>query len=365
MRWSESKSTWRVAVLLWAGWTIVACAFAALTYTASLVENRQLALGEALRFNLIQFYLWGVFSPLLYWFSRRFTIEFRAPRFRRLLLYFVMVVLLAAIHQLLNLTLFWLSAAPTRQRFPSIAAYYHAGFGFGFYVVLIIALLITIAVHALFYYRAQATLKAQLAEAQLRALKMQLHPHFLFNTLHSISSLVVDDPRKANAMIARLGDFLRLTLEQTDQQLVSLQEEMAFVRCYLEIEQVRFGDRLTVHYEIEADTVSAAVPHLILQPIVENAIQHAIAPEMDPGQITIAARQVNNLLRLEVRDTGLGMRAGTPSSSGHGMGIRNVRSRLERLYGADYTFEMVNGPRAGVAVIIEFPLELPNKVRGE
>lgn len=359
------KSKWRAAVLLWAGWTFVACAFAALTYTASLVENRQLALGEALRFNLIQFYLWGALSPFLYWFGHRFTIEIRALRFRRLLLYFVMVVLLAVIHQLLNLTLFWLSAAPTRQRFPSLSAYYHAGFGFGFYVDVIIALLITIAVHALLYYRAQAALKTQLAEAQLRALKMQLHPHFLFNTLHSISSLVVDDPRKANAMIARLGDFLRLTLEQPDRQLVSLQEEMAFVRCYLGIEQVRFGDRLTVHYEIEPDTVPARVPHLILQPIVENAIQHAIAPEMDEGQITVAARQVKNLLRLEVRDTGLGMRAGAPSSTGHGMGIRNVRSRLERLYGANYTFEMINGPREGVAVIIEFPLELPDNVRSQ
>src|SRR5947199_9074632 len=118
---------------------------------------------------------------------------------------------------------------------------------------------------------------------------MQLHPHFLFNTLHSISSLVLEDPPKANSMIARLGDFLRLTLDHSNQQVVTLKEETEFVRCYLEIEQVRFGDRLTVAFKIEPATVGAEVPHLILQPLVENAIQHAIAPHATPGRIEIAA----------------------------------------------------------------------------
>ena len=147
---------------------------------------------------------------------------------------------------------------------------YRAYFAFGFYIDLIIALLIVIAVHALLYYQdfraselAQSSLKTQLAQAQLRALKMQLHPHFLFNTLHSISSLVLEDPQKANSMIARLGDFLRLTVENSEQQLVTLKEETEFLRCYLDIEQVRFGDRLTVVFELEPQTLSAQLPHLI------------------------------------------------------------------------------------------------------
>jgi LytS/YehU family sensor histidine kinase len=131
---------------------------------------------------------------------------------------------------------------------------------------------------------------------------MQLHPHFLFNTLHSISSLVLEDPAKANSMIAQLGDFLRLTLENSNQQMVSLKEETEFLRCYLEIEQVRFGDRLTVALELEPQTLSVQVPHLILQPVVENAIQHAIAPRATRGQINIEAKRLNNLVRLEVRD---------------------------------------------------------------
>src|SRR5205814_6570566 len=173
-------------------------------------------------------------------------------------------------------------------------------FAFGFYVDLIIALLIVIAVHALLYYQnfraselAQSSLKSQLAKAQFRGLKMQLHPHLLFNTQHSISSLVLEDPPKANSMIARLGDFLRLTLENSDQQLVSLKEESEFLRSYLEIEQVRFGDRLTLAFELEPQTLSAQVPHLILQPVVENAIQHAIAPRATRGRIDIAARRLN------------------------------------------------------------------------
>src|SRR5947207_1400744 len=142
-------------------------------------------------------------------------------------------------------------------------------------------------------------LNTQLAQAQLRALKMQLHPHFLFNTLHSISSLVLEDPPKANSMIARLGDFLRLTFENSDQQLVTLKEVTEFLRCYLEIEQVRFGDRLTVAFELESQTLAAQVPHLILQPVVENAVQHAIAPRASPGCIKIEARRLNDQLRIE------------------------------------------------------------------
>ena len=360
----KSKSKWRTAVLLFVCCSIVGLIFTAVSYIAALIENRPYALGNVLRLNLIQFYLWGAFSPLLFWLSRRYTIEFRAVRVRKLLLHFVAIVLLAGIHGTISFALLWSFSSGIQQRFPSIVNGYRAYFGYGFYLDLIIALLITIAVHAFLYYRNlraiesdQAALKTQLAQSQLRALKMQLHPHFLFNTLHSISSLVRDDPAKANGMIARLGDFLRLTLEHSDEQLVTLQEEMEFVRCYLEIEQVRFGDRLAVQYEIEDTALSAQVPHLILQPVVENAIQHAIAPSMDLGRITITARRVDDFLRLEVRDTGPGMRTVTGSHTGHGVGLNNVRSRLNRLYGAKCTFEIMSGPVEGVAVIMQFPLQ--------
>jgi two-component system, LytTR family, sensor kinase len=186
---------------------------------------------------------------------------------------------------------------------------------------------------------------------------MQLHPHFLFNTLHSISSLVLEDPPKANSMIARLGDFLRLTLDNSDQQLVSLKQETEFLRCYLEIEQVRFGDRLTVAFELEPQTLSAQVPHLILQPVVENAVQHAIAPRATRGHITIEARRLNSLLRLEVRDNGPGITSNGVSPGMKGVGLSNVRARLDQIYGSDFRLDLVNSRDGGLAVVMEIPFQ--------
>jgi LytS/YehU family sensor histidine kinase len=229
---------------------------------------------------------------------------------------------------------------------------------------LIIASLIVVAVHALLYYQnfqaselAQSSLKTQLVQAQLRALKMQLHPHFLFNTLHSISSLVLEDPPKANSMIARLGDFLRLTLENSEQQLVSLKEEAEFLRCYLEIEQVRFGDRLTIAFELEPQTLSAQVPHLILQPVVENAIRHAIAPRATQGHINVEAKRLNSSLRLQVRDNGPGTTSNSDLPGTEGVGLRNVRARLHQIYGSDFRFELVNAGGEGLTVVMEIPFQ--------
>jgi LytS/YehU family sensor histidine kinase len=187
---------------------------------------------------------------------------------------------------------------------------------------------------------------------------MQLHPHFLFNTLHSINSLVAEDPAGASQMIARLGDFLRLTLEHSERQFVTLAEEVEFLRCYLDIEQVRFQDRLTVEFDIEPAALSAEAPHLILQPIVENAIRHAVAPRAGPGHIRVAARRANDSLRLEVSDSGPGI---APSASkavaGSGVGLSNVRARLEQLYAGRHRFELANGERGGLSVTLEFPLD--------
>jgi len=219
-----------------------------------------------------------------------------------------------------------------------------------------------IAMHALLYYQnfraselAQSSLKTQLAQAQLKSLKMQLHPHFLFNTLHSISSLVLEDPPKANSMIARLGDFLRLTLENSEQQLVTLKEETEFLRCYLDIEQVRFGDRLTISFELEPQTLSAQVPHLILQPVVENAVQHAIAPRATRGHINIEAKRLNSLLRVVVSDNGPGITSNAISPTKKCVGLTNVRNRLQQVYGPDFRFELTNGKNGGLTVVMEIP----------
>ena len=357
---------WRRIALLFGAWTLVGIIFAAVSYASALADtNRRFGFFDALRLNLVQFYLWGLFAPFLLSFTRRFPLEFPLRTKRNLLLHFPALLVFAGLHQAIQVATLWSVTPRMRQQWPSIVDCYRSYFWFGFYIDLIIALLIIIAVYALFYYRRfrageleQASLKSQLAQAQLKALKMQLHPHFLFNTLHSISSLILEDPPKANSMIARLGDFLRLTLEQSDQQFVTLKEETEFVRCYLEIEQVRFGDRLTVDLRIEPGTHSAQVPHLILQPVVENAIQHAIAPRATPGRIQIEATRRGDRLRVELKDSGPGITASRDSLPGHGVGLNNVRARLEQLYGADFSFEMNNNAEGGLTVLLEVPFQL-------
>lgn len=357
---------WRQVLLFFGAWTLVALVFSTVSFAASLSEgNRGFGWSAALRLNLVLFYLWGLLSLFIFWFSRRFPVEFRPLSTRNLALHVPVLILCATVHQCVHLTTLWVVIPRLRSQFPSLPAYYRAYFGFGFYIDLIIAALLMIAVHALLYYQRfrasqleQASLRTQLAQAQLRALKMQLHPHFLFNTLHSISSLVLEDPPKANSMIARLGDFLRLTLDHSDQQLVTLQEETEFVRCYLEIEQVRFGDRLEVQFQIDPAVLAAEVPHLILQPVVENAIQHAIAPRASRGRIIIAAKRLNDLLELEVKDSGPGIVKNENQPSPHGVGLSNVRARLERLYGDHFKFELTNGAKEGVAVVMQIPFAL-------
>jgi len=354
------KINWRRALLFFSGWTLVSIVFALISYAAAIGENhKEFGFVAALKLNLVQFYLWAILSPLLFRFSRRFPIELRPLNIRNLLLYFPALISFAGIHQLIHLTVLWSITPRWRQQYPALFDCYRAYFAFGFYIDLIIASLIVVAVHALLFYQnfraselAQSSLKTQLAHSQLRALKMQLHPHFLFNTLHSISSLVLEDPPKANSMIARLGDFLRLTLENSNQQLVSLKEETEFLRCYLEIEQVRFGDRLTVAFELEPQTLAAQVPHLILQPVVENAIQHAIAPRATPGHINIEAKRLNSSLRLEVRDNGPGITSDRDSRGTEGVGLRNVRARLNQIYAPNFRFELINRSHGGLAVVI-------------
>jgi two-component system, LytTR family, sensor kinase len=361
---NDRTATWRRLVLLFCGWTLVGLVFAAVSYGVALSQNDpRFGISAALKLNLVLFYLWGVFSPFIFRFSRAFRVEFRSPRIRNLGVQVPAIVLLAAVHELLLLSILWSISPRARAESPLLYAYYARHFGYGFYIDLIIASLIVLGAHALLYYddyRAaqleQSSLKTQLAQAQLRALKMQLHPHFLFNTLHSISSLVLEDPPKANSMIARLGDFLRLTLDHSDQQLVTLKEETEFLRCYLDIEQVRFGDRLRVTFEMDPAALSAQVPHLILQPVVENAIQHAVAPRTAQSQIDIKAAYRNGLLRLEIKDNGPGI-SSDELLADRGLGLNNIRARLNQIYGQDFRFELRNNPDGGLTVSMEIPFQ--------
>ena len=198
--------------------------------------------------------------------------------------------------------------------------------------------------------------EASAQQARLRALRYQLNPHFLFNTLNAISTLVVEGERHvASRMIARLSDFLRLTLESADAQEVQLLEEIDYARRYLEIEQLRFGSRLSVHFDVEPETYTALVPNLILQPLVENAIRHAVAPSEQGGTLTITAQRMDAALYLRVCDDGPGLTGDVEEALGRGVGLGNTQKRLRELYGETHRFALQRTDGGGLTVTLMLP----------
>ena len=202
----------------------------------------------------------------------------------------------------------------------------------------------------------EAQLQTSLMEARIKTLEAELHPHFLFNTLHAISTLVHTDPDAADRMISRLSDLLRLTFDRSGAARVPLQEELEFLQKYLEIEQTRFQDRLTVRFDIDPVSLDAEVPRLILQPIVENAIKHGVSPRSGPGLIEVASGVAEDRLWLEVRDNGVGLSGSARSQFRRGVGLANTRDRLECLYGDAQKLDFSEG-NGGLTVRIALPLQ--------
>ena len=206
---------------------------------------------------------------------------------------------------------------------------------------------------AVIYYQEYLTKQEELNKAQLQALKMQLHPHFLFNTLHSISSLIDIDRKAAQKMVAQLGGLMRNTLEQEEKSAATLLEEIEYVKSYLDIEYVRFQDRLQINYDIHPDVESAIVPYLILQPLIENAVKHGIQDMKENGQIFMSAKGIlSDRVKIEIRDNGIQTNF---KREGTGLGMKNVRNRLAQFYGGDYLFDFGPLEPQGFGVKIEIP----------
>ena len=199
-------------------------------------------------------------------------------------------------------------------------------------------------------------LEAQVMEARLKTLEAELHPHFLFNTLHAISTLVHRDPEAADRMISRLSDLLRITFDRSGEPKVSLKEEIDFLQKYLDIEQTRFQDRLTVHVKVDADALDGEVPRMILQPIVENGIKHGITGRKGGDLIEITAGRHGERLWLQVNDNGGGLQVGTLRALRTGVGLSNTRDRLDCLYARHYRLEF-SDRHGGLAVLIEIPFQ--------
>jgi sensor histidine kinase YesM len=313
------------------------------------------------KYWLPDYYLWAALAPLILWLGRRFPLE-RRYWARNLALHVAAAAVLLQVELLLSC---WIISiiAMVPPRYDGFWDYYTTVARSYFLWGLIIYLFILAAGQAYHNYRQlreheveAADLRSRVVEAQLRALKMQLHPHFLFNTLHSIGSLVRTGERdRALGMLAGLGDLLRYSLENEERQETPLREEMEFLRRYLEVEQMRFSDRLRVRFDVEEEALLAAVPNMIMQPLVENAIRHGVSPHAGSREVVVGASRSDGLLRLVVEDDGPLPPPGWRPNEDSGVGLSNVRERLARMYGSEARLRVEPGTRAGVVSVIELP----------
>lgn len=351
-------------------WSIPGIAALSFYYLNQTVTAEPLNWSYALISTLPNWYIWAFLTPAIIKLSQRYPLE--QDSWKRVLITIHIPALVASmlVHSAVNLLLFTSTGLHDTASFGLYKVHFFTRVHANIFTYATIVGLYS----AWEYYRrymnreAQtAALQVQLAQANLRALKMQIHPHFLFNTLHSVAALVRKSENKlAVNMLGQLGEFLRLALENKGQQEIPLEQEIDFLRRYLAIEQTRFGDRLKVEIEMDEQIHGAYVPNLILQPIVENAIHHGISPSMDQGIIRIHARLEGDSVSMTVADNGPGLR--NPERLQKGVGVGNTQDRLENLYGANQDFSFRNGELGGLEVNIRVPftnepiIQLPSEV---
>jgi len=337
----------KLALLLFGVWTVVGFYFATQAYYNPAFVPR-LPWSQAILINLTYYYLWGLCTPLVILMGRRFRFE-RGRWPAALVAHIAASCALTALQIVVAEAL--LGRLTLAGREGGLLHKMAFAFGVNFHSSLPTYWLILFVYFALTYYTNAAQLQARLSEASLRALKMQLNPHFLFNTLNSISSLMYSDVESADAMLARLSEFLRMTLDRDLANEIPLEQEIEFVRRYLEIEKIRFDERLQVRIVVDGDAQRAVVPSLALQPLVENAIHHGIAPRPGGGAIEIRAHREDGRLHLSVSDDGLG----SDSIPRERIGLANTRARLEQLYGSEQSLSLSTMQRGGFRVDMVIP----------
>ena len=346
--------------LIFAGWTALALLFSGPDFIRALRANQTSAVWSTVVAELIYSYLWLALTPLVVWWGRVFRIQ-GEKKLRTLAIHLLTSVVLLFVHSalflLVSIPFGWYSkigSLPNQYSFILLAfAPVNVMFYWG----------IVIVDHAIDYYRRYqerqlraSQLEAQLVKTELQVLKMQLHPHFLFNTLNTISALIHESPEEADEMISQLGDLLRMTLETGGVQEAPLAQELEFLKHYLAIEQTRFQDRLTITMSIETETLDAMVPSLIMQPLVENAIRHGIAVRPEARSIEIKTWRQHGKLCLRVTDDGPGLNSGKLPLR-EGVGLTNTRQRLNSLYGTTHDFSLRNSPLGGLVVELIIPFK--------
>jgi two-component system, LytTR family, sensor kinase len=339
------KRALRAWIAVWCGWTALALFFAVSASLTYLSTGRPANWTLSIERSLIEWWLWALLTPAIVWLARRFPMD-RRRLWRH-----------GSIHLAAGIVIAFVKTQAERAAFAWLTGFWM------YFLVSTLALQFAIycaivaAAHTLMYYersREREHLEARLAEARLQLLSMQLQPHFLFNTLNTIAELVHDEPDAADRMITGLSDLLRRTLELGPTQEIPLDAELALLEQYLDIQRARFGDRLRITIAVGDDTTRAAVPVLLLQPLVENAIRHGLGERLSSGQIDIAARRDGNRLIVTVSDDGIGP-AASAATARERVGLGNTRARLEALYGSNHRLDLSVAPSQGARVTLEIP----------
>jgi sensor histidine kinase YesM len=337
------------------------CTFQALlylpqTYLLNAEANPSFTLWKAFVATLIPFYIYALLIPAVIWLGVRFPLE-RRGWIKHLLFHLPCSLVFALLHLVLlgvaNSLIMTRLMPADAYTLPVSSAGLLLGFGAGSVLQYWNAVIASQAINYFLKFRAR---EFRLAQAELSALKMQLHPHFLFNTLNAISELVYSDPKAADESILRLSEMLRFALESGKAQEVSLKEEVEFLEKYVEIQRTLMRERLSVRVNVDPETLDASVPNMLLQPLVENAIKHGISPRPEGGGIDIHARRLDGKLYLEVTDDGQGMPE-TRDATKEGVGLLNTRERLKHLYGEAHAFNLSSLPGRGVTIRIVIPFK--------
>jgi len=350
---------WGLVTLFWLGWSATCTSFA---YSWRIAIDKPMPWLSLAPMYFVAYAFWGpFFTPIAAWLARRFPLE-RGKWVRSILLHLLAAPCVSLCHGVITTLLNpWVWPDPTYPETFSHA--FQRSFFMSLSDDLFFYWTVVFLVQGWSYYQRYrdrelrtSVLETQLARAQLQALKVQLHPHFLFNTLNSVTELMHQDVHVAERVITRLSDLLRMTLENIGTQELTLRQEFEFVKGYLEIEQTRFQDRLKVTYDVAPETLDARVPNLLLQPLVENAIRHGISKSSQAGLIWLKSEKQGDRVILTVRDNGPGLKSNGHSSSGSfGIGLSATRARLEVLYGSNHTLNFNHLPGGGLEVRIDVP----------
>ncbi len=353
------RSGWRFGLYA-GGWTLIGLFFVSPIIAQALANQAEIPWVEVLS-TFLDWYIWGLLFPIVWWVSERFPFDRRKLLSRipiHLACGLAVSLIVVVLMQIKSSFLAGLDSGEVSFSNPHGLSGYLRG---GIELFLLPYFAIVAFLHAVSYYNKYrerqlktTRLEAQLALAHLDMLKMQLQPHFLFNTLNAISALMHRDVDAADRMISLLSDLLRFSLEKDDRHQVSLQSELEFLNRYLAIEKIRFRDRLTIDLDVDSECMAAQVPRLILQPLVENSIKHGIAMRSAAGHIGIRGRRTRGRLEIEISDDGPGL---TGPAIRDGIGLANTRARLEQIYGTDHRFELRNADAGGVLVHLEIPFE--------